>query len=295
MYKSPKSNLFLQQSPEAFPSPVIMRAAALVVYFCFFTLVCFDEQWLRPPSARVAAAITIFVAMLFSEHGSALYTFVDDEDKISLQRIRPTYYLIITNTVFLPFPSRVYGCVTTIIIVLLEMILTVNTRITSDCPRDAVYRYAAADFVFYATSAAIGFILTYLLEIANRRAFLDHRRCVQSKFKLEYEKEQQDQLLNSLLPRHLAERVRNDIREVMATIQKDQKIPPRPFNELYVEKYKNVSILYADIVNSMLLANKLSPSDLVETLNELYGRFDEVAERNNCVRYVKSFAVQTIK
>ncbi len=38
------------------------------------------------------------------------------------------------------------------------------------------------------------------------------------------------------------------------------------------------SILYADIVNFTKLANELEPSDLVRALNELFGRFDELAK-----------------
>jgi adenylate cyclase 2 len=38
-----------------------------------------------------------------------------------------------------------------------------------------------------------------------------------------------------------------------------------------------VSILYADIVNFTPLSEQLSASDLVKTLNELFGRFDQLA------------------
>jgi len=71
---------------------------------------------------------------------------------------------------------------------------------------------------------------------------------------------------------------------MISKIARREPIPERPFNKLYVKKYKNVSILYADIVNSMVLTASLTPNDLVETLNELYGRFDETAEKNNCLR-----------
>lgn len=239
----------------------------------------------RPNAARIIAACTVLIAMIFAEHGAALYTFVGDDERAVLQRIRPSFYLIISNHVFLPFPSRMYACVASFIIIVIEMALTINTRLFSSCPATTVLRHVAADVVFYTASALIGFVLTYLLEIANRKAFLDRRRCVQSKFKLDNDKEQQDQLLSSILPMHLADRVRSDIGTVISTLQRsNREIPPRPFNELYMEKYKNVSILYADIVNSMALASKLTPCELVETLNELFGRFDDLAARYNCLR-----------
>ncbi|KAG8240530.1 cAMP biosynthetic process, partial [Homalodisca vitripennis] len=45
-----------------------------------------------------------------------------------------------------------------------------------------------------------------------------------------------------------------------------------------------ISILYADIVNFTPLSEQLSASDLVKTLNELFGRFDQLAQDNQCMR-----------
>lgn len=50
------------------------------------------------------------------------------------------------------------------------------------------------------------------------------------------------------------------------------------FHEMYVQRHNNVSILYADIVNFTPLSERLSASDLVKTLNELFGRFDQIAQ-----------------
>ena len=38
------------------------------------------------------------------------------------------------------------------------------------------------------------------------------------------------------------------------------------------------SILYADIVNFTPLSEKLTASELVDTLNQLFGRFDQIAQ-----------------
>ena len=38
------------------------------------------------------------------------------------------------------------------------------------------------------------------------------------------------------------------------------------------------SILYADIVNFTPLSEQLSASDLVLTLNDMFGRFDQIAQ-----------------
>jgi hypothetical protein len=244
----------------------------------------FEEHLLRPRISRIVAGITVLLAMLFEEYGGALFPLHGDHKTFSLQRIRPTFYLIIANHILIPFPSRIYSCLATIFIIIIEMTLTFIQRVDMSCKSQCIYKFAIADLFFYSFSAIFGFYMTILLEIAIRRAFMNHRSCVESTFKLEYEQEQQEQLLNSCIPRHLIDDVRNDIREMISQIARHETIPQRPFNKLYVQKYKNVSILYADIVNSMILTASLSPNDLVETLNELFGRFDECAERNNCLR-----------
>lgn len=50
------------------------------------------------------------------------------------------------------------------------------------------------------------------------------------------------------------------------------------FHELHVQRHNNVSILYADIVNFTPLSEQLTASDLVKTLNDLFGRFDQIAQ-----------------
>ncbi len=53
-------------------------------------------------------------------------------------------------------------------------------------------------------------------------------------------------------------------------------------SKLHVETHKDVSVLYADIVNFTPLTAALSAASLVSMLNELFGKFDEAAK-------VKSF------
>ncbi|GLH05187.1 Ca(2+)/calmodulin-responsive adenylate cyclase, partial [Gryllus bimaculatus] len=53
---------------------------------------------------------------------------------------------------------------------------------------------------------------------------------------------------------------------------------------MYVKAHHNVSILYADVVNYSQLTVSLPPTKLVETLNELFGRFDEASEERNVLR-----------
>nr|XP_027200496.1 adenylate cyclase type 8-like [Dermatophagoides pteronyssinus] len=199
--------------------------------------------------------------------------------------------------------------------------------------------YLLSDILFYLLAGLVAFYVTYLLEIVNRRAFLDHRKCVESKYKLTFERDEQERLLASCLPKHLMKKVRNDIRSRFtgnwsSSISSNRSMINnnntvinvdgnnnndndehrnqihstksnidhphhhhhhhksgsngsigRPFSEMYIDKYSNVTILYADIVNSMALTQTLqSPKALVEALNNLFCRFDCRAENHDCLR-----------
>ena len=50
------------------------------------------------------------------------------------------------------------------------------------------------------------------------------------------------------------------------------------FQHLISELCFNFSILYADIVNFTPLAAECTAPELVKMLNELFGRFDQIAE-----------------
>uniref|UniRef100_A0A1A8QF39 adenylate cyclase n=1 Tax=Nothobranchius rachovii TaxID=451742 RepID=A0A1A8QF39_9TELE len=65
---------------------------------------------------------------------------------------------------------------------------------------------------------------------------------------------------------------------------KDDENKMANFHNLYVAQYKNVSILYADIVGFTKLASTCSPEELVAVLNKLFGRFDDIAMKNGCLR-----------
>jgi adenylate cyclase 2 len=45
-----------------------------------------------------------------------------------------------------------------------------------------------------------------------------------------------------------------------------------------LQRHNNVSILYADIVNFTPLSETLSAHQLVLTLNQLFGKFDQIAQ-----------------
>lgn len=83
----------------------------------------------------------------------------------------------------------------------------------------------------------------------------------QEKQLLEIEKEKSERLLLNILPQCIAERLKGGERNI-------------------AERFAEVTVLFADIVDFTRLANETDPEDLVTLLNELFSRFDRLAERH---------------
>ena len=104
----------------------------------------------------------------------------------------------------------------------------------------------------------------------------DIQSYVSSKIELDNEDKKLSRLIESVIPRHLAGKLRNDI--LCPTNQIGN------FHPIYLTSYDNVSILFADIVNFTKISSNCSAQLLVESLNELFGRFDKAADRRDCLR-----------
>ena len=78
---------------------------------------------------------------------------------------------------------------------------------------------------------------------------------------LEAEKQKSEQLLLNVLPAPIAERLKAG-------------------ENLIVDRFDNVSVLFADIVGFTTLSTKKTPEELVTMLNELFSLFDRLAEQH---------------
>ncbi|XP_049861378.1 adenylate cyclase type 2 [Schistocerca gregaria] len=141
-----------------------------------------------------------------------------------------------------------------------------------------------AEALLLACAGGTGLYYRHMTESAHQHTFEGTRTCIESRIKLECEKEQQEQLLLSVIPAYIAAEVKRSIMLKMADACQDMANKQTRFHEMYVQRHNNVSILYADIVNFTPLSEQLSASDLVKTLNELFGRFDQIAQDNQCMR-----------
>jgi adenylate cyclase 1 len=132
----------------------------------------------------------------------------------------------------------------------------------------------SANVVVFLCVNVVGVFMHNLMEHAQRKAFLDTRNCIAARLEMEDENEKLERLLLSVLPQHVAMEMKNDI---ISPVEGQ-------FHKIYIQKHENVSILFADIVGFTVLASQCTAQELVRLLNELFGRFDQLANDNHCLR-----------
>ncbi|XP_059613778.1 adenylate cyclase type 3 [Phlebotomus argentipes] len=136
------------------------------------------------------------------------------------------------------------------------------------------WRQVLVDMVLIVGATLVGLLCYHLGEIKQRRAFLEAKKSLEVKMLIEEEAAEQERLLLSVLPAHVAVKMRQDL----GCTDSEQ------FKKIYMSRHENVSILYADIVGFTAISSTYSAQDLVKMLNELFARFDRLAEKYQQLR-----------
>ncbi|XP_055634057.1 adenylate cyclase type 3 [Toxorhynchites rutilus septentrionalis] len=131
-----------------------------------------------------------------------------------------------------------------------------------------------ANILLLVAATAIGLLFYFLAEAKQRRAFLEAKQGLEVKMLIEEQSAEQERLLLSVLPEHVAVKMRQDL----GSTNSEQ------FKKIYMSRHENVSILYADIVGFTAISSTYSAQDLVKILNELFARFDRLAEKYQQLR-----------
>uniref|UniRef100_A0A668AU75 Adenylate cyclase type 3 n=1 Tax=Myripristis murdjan TaxID=586833 RepID=A0A668AU75_9TELE len=142
----------------------------------------------------------------------------------------------------------------------------------------ALGRQLLANIVIYVCAITVGVMSYYMADRKHRKAFLEARQSLEVKLNLEEQSQQQERLLLSILPKHIADEMLQDMKKEASQKEMQQ------FNTMYMYRHENVSILFADIVGFTQLSSSCSAQELVKLLNELFARFDKLAAKYHQLR-----------
>jgi hypothetical protein len=107
-------------------------------------------------------------------------------------------------------------------------------------------------FLFVSWICVMGNLSVFLYECLQRREFVARKE-------LEEQKERSERLLLNVLPQSIADRLKLE-------------------SDLIADSFQEVTVLFADIVGFTLIAEKNSPEEVVGFLNQVFSRFDMLAE-----------------
>uniref|UniRef100_A0A8C9SXZ5 Adenylate cyclase type 8 n=1 Tax=Scleropages formosus TaxID=113540 RepID=A0A8C9SXZ5_SCLFO len=173
----------------------------------------------------------------------------------------------------LPLPltwAIIAGFVTSALHIVVQLVIPQNAQISTN--------QLVAQAVLFTCMNTAGVFISYLSDRAQRQAFLETRRCIEARLRLETENQRQERLVLSVLPRFVVLEMINDMTNV-----EDEHLQHQ-FHKIYIHRYENVSILFADVKGFTNLSTTLSAQELVRMLNELFARFDRLAHEHHCLR-----------
>ncbi|XP_016156694.1 PREDICTED: adenylate cyclase type 7 isoform X2 [Ficedula albicollis] len=256
---------------------IIAVCAALAVFAVMYLLLCMESlfrRWLSLFGVMVwICFLTVGYVSLF-EKGSDCQLWE-----------QVPFFLFIIFTVYTMLPFGMRGAVIISVVSALSHIVVLTVvSLTSQENEESIPFQLLANAVIFLCGNFMGAFHKRQMQVASWDLYRYTLKCIQVRMKLKIEKRQQENLLLSILPAHISMEMKLAIIERLKETNDNRQMHDNNFHSLYVKRHQNVSILYADIVGFTRLASDCSPKELVVMLNELFGKFDQIAKENECMR-----------
>ncbi|XP_015495457.1 adenylate cyclase type 7 [Parus major] len=260
---------------------IIAVCAALAVFAVMYLLLCMESLFRR--------WLTWFGVMIWICFLTVGYVSLFEKGSDYQLWEQVPFFLFIIFTVYTMLPFGMRGAVIISVVSALSHIIVLSTvvsvvSVTSQENKESILFQLLANAVIFLCGNFMGAFHKRQMQVASWDLYRYTLKCIQVRMKLKIEKRQQENLLLSILPAHISMEMKLAIIERLKETNDNRQMHDNNFHSLYVKRHQNVSILYADIVGFTRLASDCSPKELVVMLNELFGKFDQIAKENECMR-----------
>uniref|UniRef100_A0A8B9BE93 Adenylate cyclase type 7 n=1 Tax=Anser brachyrhynchus TaxID=132585 RepID=A0A8B9BE93_9AVES len=256
---------------------IIAVCVVLVIFAVMYLLLCIESLFRR--------WLTLFGVMIWICFLTIGYIpLLERENDFSAWEQVPFFlFIIFTVYTMLPFGMRDAVIISVLSALSHIIVLSVLSKDSQADKRSLLFQ-VLANAVIFLCGNLMGAFHKRQMQVASWDLYRYTLKCIQVRMKLKIEKRQQENLLLSILPAHISMEMKLAIIERLKETNDNRQMHDNNFHSLYVKRHQNVSILYADIVGFTRLASDCSPKELVVMLNELFGKFDQIAKENECMR-----------
>ncbi|XP_044269032.1 adenylate cyclase type 2 isoform X4 [Tribolium madens] len=169
--------------------PIVTMSVLTFCLFCIlfasqFPFILESETWALVSSLFITTIVTTSMLLLGQRHAPL-----------------PLSALLLAIHTMLPL-SRAVALALASIVTLAYMALSIIDRVNDD--KHPYYLQLIPEGVLLVAASCTGLYYRHMTEGAHRRTFVGTRTCIESRVKLECEKEQQEQLLLSVIPAYIA-------------------------------------------------------------------------------------------
>ncbi|XP_053565492.1 LOW QUALITY PROTEIN: adenylate cyclase type 3 [Bombina bombina] len=254
----------------------LVAAVGLLAHILLFILCRFGLLPDRIARKFVPYILWILIAaQIFSYLGLNFAHFHEASDTVGWQA-----FFVFSFFITLPLRLTPIVLITTVSCGIHTLVLgvTIAQQQQDSINGNILLRQILSNVAIYLCTITVGIMSYYMADRKHRKAFLEARQSLEVKLNLEEQSQQQERLLLSILPKHIADEMLNDMKK-----DKQQK-ELQQFNTMYMYRHENVSILFADIVGFTQLSSYCTAHELVKLLNELFARFDKLAAKYHQLR-----------
>lgn len=240
---------------------IVIPVSALFLWIFFFIALTSNKETVIA-SLEVASWLTLTFQLLYDIGTS-------DPSHVPSERLGLVLCLIFLSQMALPF-SAWSSLPLVALLVLLHCLVTGFTWAAVDSNVTRLKPQMLGNALLCLACIAIGVSRGVFLDMLNRRSLLETKSALEAKGKIELAYKNKEKLLLSVLPKHVADEMLQDVGNLA---------PDGQFRKIYMSRYENVSILFADIVGFTAISSSVTAAALVKILNELFASFDVLAEK----------------